>query len=95
MGLEQIGEVRAQLLCAQIVWTAVEIFSATAYGAAVRLLGGLGLSLQLQRALHALVRGGEAGLFYNVNQSAFFKNPSVYSDPSQYADNTSNIDIRF
>ena len=31
----------------------------------------------------------------NANQSAFFKNPSVYSDPSQYADNTSNIDIRF
>ena len=31
----------------------------------------------------------------NANQSAFFKNPSVYSDPEQYADNTSHIDIRF
>jgi hypothetical protein len=31
----------------------------------------------------------------NANQSAFFKNPSVYSDPSQHADNTSHIDIRF
>jgi len=31
----------------------------------------------------------------NANQSAFFKSPKVYSDPSQYADNTSNIDIRF
>jgi hypothetical protein len=31
----------------------------------------------------------------NANQSAFFKNPSVYSDPSQDADNTSHIDIGF
>ncbi|MEA3411557.1 MAG: hypothetical protein U9R74_08455 [Pseudomonadota bacterium] len=31
----------------------------------------------------------------NANQSAFFKSPRVYSDPSQLADNHSDIDIRF
>jgi len=35
--------------------------------AAVRLLCGLGLSLQLRRALHALVQGVEAGLFYSIH----------------------------
>ncbi|MEA3411762.1 MAG: hypothetical protein U9R74_09505 [Pseudomonadota bacterium] len=46
----------------------------------------------------SVLQGNTQGLentINNANQSAFFKNPSVYSDPSQYADNTSNIDIRF
>jgi len=46
----------------------------------------------------SVLQGNTQGLentINNANQSAFFKSPSVHSDPSQYADNTSNIDIRF
>ena len=57
VGFEQIGEVRAQLLGAQIVWTAVEILGGTSDCTRVRVLCGLGLSLKLQGTLHALVQG--------------------------------------
>ncbi|MEA3410009.1 MAG: hypothetical protein U9R74_00525 [Pseudomonadota bacterium] len=46
----------------------------------------------------SVAQGNTQGLvntINNANQSAFFKNPSVYSDPSQHADNYSDIDIRF
>jgi hypothetical protein len=69
VGFEQIGEVLAQLLCAQMVRTAVEVSGAASYGARVRVLCGLGLSLELQCALHALEKGGKAGLFYGVHEA--------------------------
>ncbi|MEA3410401.1 MAG: hypothetical protein U9R74_02555 [Pseudomonadota bacterium] len=46
----------------------------------------------------SVLQGNTQGLentINNANQSAFFKSPRVYSDPSQYADNTSHVDIRF
>jgi hypothetical protein len=67
VGFEQIGEVGAQFLGAQIVRTAVEILGGPSYRAQVGVFCGLGLSLQLQRPLHALVQGVKAGLFCGIH----------------------------
>jgi hypothetical protein len=69
MGFEQIGEVLAYRLGAQIVRATVAIARGAPYRTAVSVLCGLGLSLQLQRTLHALVQGGKPGLFCGIHEA--------------------------
>ena len=99
VGFEQIGEVLAHLLGAQIVRTAVEIRRRAPYGTGVSVLRGLGLSLQLQGALHALVQGGKAGLFYGIHEAnlqavaARFATPPDIGGLGDYAEAASSAAI--